>query len=797
MSIMRTTIFRDIIRNKSKSIVMFLALLSGAVLIGVVSLFGSFFMPKVTEAYQNALPHDAIIRTGAFNPEILEDLRKISQISEAGARTSRLVRIAVGDNTYNVNLIAQDYTYDVDVLRSAESENRMAIPDVDQAYIERSAMEDIGIPAGGEIRLILENGRSYSLTLAEYVYDAVCEPYTLEGDVPVYVSEETMTRMTGESGFDEILLRVDDTIRNRESISDRAQVVTDALSAKGITVYETEVPEPGTFYATQAIDALYMIMLLLGSLSVLLAGIVTVLMIQDLIAKRMRLIAIMKTIGGQKRQIRHMYLGMLLGIGAAVLLLSVPATYLVGYAVCNFLAGYLNVRLQVVDMPLLPLLPVAMSVFVLPVAAAWIPIVRSTSVSVREGLNGHRAGKMRSVGGINPVSSKPGGKLIYILSIRNLWQNATRNLLSLSALTLAGAVFMTGLCLQMCFSRAINNADFLFPDGILTLSSYEDAARIEEIATGTEGLTTVEAWGFARGQFVEEATGNSKKVRLMAPEPDSTIIDATRADSLLIEGRWIMDENANEIVISNHLTEIFPQIKVGDAVEIRINDAPVTFTVVGCVGLFGRPADPVLIVGYPFLNELLAGENLVKDLRGITVEHTEDAQTRVFSDIEERLRQNGIQVSEMNLGEQMKEQFSTSTTVVVWLLVFLSLMVGLVGLVGLSGAMSLSVLEREREFGVLKTIGASHTKIRRILMTEGLLLSGLSWVFGILLSLPLTMLFGNTLGELLLGSGTGLAMDWKGILLWLLISSVGAVIASLIPCARIYRTSIKDSLRCE
>jgi len=792
-----TIVLRDLFRNKAKTSLMFLSLLSGAVLMGVVSVFGSFFIPQANLAYQRANPHDAIIRTDEFSPSLISGIDEIPGVSDVTSRKSRMARIVTSESTFNVNLIVLDKTNTVDLLQNSSETEVINSLEQDEVYLERSAAGDVGAIEGDIISLTLDNGQIYPLLLKGIVYDAVCEPYSLEGDVLLYVNEETMQRMTGENGFDEIRIRVDATYRDKQKTTVVTREITSFLENKGVSVLETEVPEPGTFYATQALDAVFVVMSLLGGLSVLLSVIIIVQIIDDLIAKRVRQIAVMKALGGGLRSIRYMYFGMLLAVGFLVFLVALPLSYILGYVVCEYLAGFLNMRLQTENLTLTPLFAVVLSVFVAPILAAWIPIVKGTAVTVKDGLSHIKKPEKFSSGKRIRGTSATTPRIIRTLAFRNLFRNKIRNILSLSAMMMAGAVFMTGLSLQAGFSKAIDSSGFLIPDGILTLSTYENAQKIKEIAAGTEGLTTIEAWGFSRGQFVDETTGNVKKVRLMAPEPNSEMLSDDSASSLITDGRWLADTSANEIVISSHLTDLFPEVRVGDMITIIINEKPVTFNVVGCVGIFGRPADPVLIVGYEYLNQLLAGEGLVVDLRGITSEHTEEFQNRVFSLVEDRLNQNGILVSEMNLGEQMREQFGTSTTIVVWLLVFLSVMIAAVGLIGLSGAMSMSVLERQREFAVLRSIGATSRTIRRILVTEGLCLSFIACLLGVLFSIPFTTILGKILGEMLLGVGTGFALNGSGVLIWLAISFVGALIALILPCARVLGTSIKDSLAYE
>ena len=66
----------------------------------------------------------------------------------------------------------------------------------------------------------------------------------------------------------------------------------------------------------------------------------------------------------------------------------------------------------------------------------------------------------------------------------------------------------------------------------------------------------------------------------------------------------------------------------------------------------------------------------------------------------------------------------------------MSLLMLVVGGLGLASTMSLGVLERTREIGVLRAIGARHGSILAMVQIEGLVIALLSWALAIPLSLP-------------------------------------------------------------
>jgi len=85
----------------------------------------------------------------------------------------------------------------------------------------------------------------------------------------------------------------------------------------------------------------------------------------------------------------------------------------------------------------------------------------------------------------------------------------------------------------------------------------------------------------------------------------------------------------------------------------------------------------------------------------------------------------------------------------------------------LMGTMSINVLERTREVGVIRAIGASNNMVLQIVMIEGLCIGVISWLIGALIALPLGKLLSDQVGTLFLGEPARYEFSINGALLWL------------------------------
>jgi len=69
-----------------------------------------------------------------------------------------------------------------------------------------------------------------------------------------------------------------------------------------------------------------------------------------------------------------------------------------------------------------------------------------------------------------------------------------------------------------------------------------------------------------------------------------------------------------------------------------------------------------------------------------------------------------------------------------------------VGGLGLMGTMSMNVIERTREIGVMRALGASDLDVLKLVITEGMMIGILSWALGTLVGLPITYFFDVVIG---------------------------------------------------
>jgi putative ABC transport system permease protein len=124
----------------------------------------------------------------------------------------------------------------------------------------------------------------------------------------------------------------------------------------------------------------------------------------------------------------------------------------------------------------------------------------------------------------------------------------------------------------------------------------------------------------------------------------------------------------------------------------------------------------------------------------------------------------------------------------------LGLVLGVVGALTLASTMSLSVVERTRELGVMQTIGATPARVIWVVMSEALFIGALSWFGAVAIALLLSSLIGARIGSFLFGGPLPLVVSPVALLAWLAVALLGGAAASALPARAASRLTIRETL---
>jgi putative ABC transport system permease protein len=119
---------------------------------------------------------------------------------------------------------------------------------------------------------------------------------------------------------------------------------------------------------------------------------------------------------------------------------------------------------------------------------------------------------------------------------------------------------------------------------------------------------------------------------------------------------------------------------------------------------------------------------------------------------------------------------------------------GIVGLIGLGSTLSANVIERTREFAVMRAIGARASTVRRIVVAEGVFMAVASCAAAAIPALVLTAAMGAGVGNLFLSTPLPFRVSTAAIAVWIVAIVIGAALASLAPALRASRLTVREAL---
>jgi len=130
----------------------------------------------------------------------------------------------------------------------------------------------------------------------------------------------------------------------------------------------------------------------------------------------------------------------------------------------------------------------------------------------------------------------------------------------------------------------------------------------------------------------------------------------------------------------------------------------------------------------------------------------------------------------------------------IFALILIAVVMAVVGVLGLMSNMSTSVIERTREFGIMRAIGAQSQTILRNVISEGLFIGLMSWVIAVPLSLPVSLGVGYLVGMLSFRSPLPLILSPLAVIIWLLVIVIGSIAASAYPARQASRLTVRETL---
>jgi putative ABC transport system permease protein len=381
-----------------------------------------------------------------------------------------------------------------------------------------------------------------------------------------------------------------------------------------------------------------------------------------------------------------------------------------------------------------------------------------------------------------------------LLAMRNPFRKRGRLVLSLVTLTFAGAVFMGIVNLQASLNTSLNEMfEFWRYDAWLVIDGQIPAERLVNEAKAVPGVRDAEAWGFTIGRYVRPDDTESDNLYLMAPPAGTPLLEPP-----IIEGRDLRPGDTDAILVSPGLLANEPTLSVGGPMKVKIEGREQIYTIVGVVNMMGNATIGYFsVMDYSAYTRHVREPNRANAIILILDPGTTAEQIAITSAVEKRYDRADIEVISNFLISEEREEIDAAFAIIVALLMVMTVVLATVGGLGLMGTMSLNVIERTREIGVMRAFGASSNAVFRIVIIEGLLIGMMSWILAIGLSLPISALLVRNIGEAFMDYPMPATTSLGGIVTWAILVIVISIVASLFPALRAVRLTVTQVLAYE
>ncbi len=801
MSSLFTKVWHDLWSNKARTIQVVLVIALGAFGIGLVIGGRNLIAGSIADQWKQAEPPN--IKLGVTPPLTDEQIKRVERIEGVfqaeGTLNSSIEWRLLGEDEWNTARLEarEDFTnqkMELIGLVSGEWPGRNSLG------VIKTADSLYGVGEGDTIEVRF-NDRVREYQLTGTLKPVGPFPVVFLGEPVFYADRSTFNRLTGRDTYD--------IIQTRDLTFDQASAeATDlriqdyfediGVDSFGVTFpFQSRIIPPDIPPAAEILNAIFLILGLIGVIIIALGVFLVYNSVNAIITQQVNQIGVMKAIGASSRQVFLGYFMLVLAYGMLAALVSIPLGSLGARGLQAIFLNLLNMEDPGFSVDLQAISVQVAVAMIAPIIAAFLPLRTGTRITIREAINTY--GLTGSTGLIEQLITRL-RRLPYslLLVLSNAFRNRKRVFLIQLTLVLAGVVFMMVL--------GVNDATrFTFGDKLTAIHNYqvnlqfEDMSRsrrLENLALTDPQVEAAESWlvvsAQARPVEQEESEVTDARIRVFGLPTDSMMYRPELRD-----GRWFNTNDGRAVVITQRLSQQ-KGWQVGDLITLTYNSGREDDWQV--VGINYDPlANAAAFAPLSSLQREIEAVGMVNTLWVQTISQSPELMSATALSLTDRFESRGFDVAaSATFGystiSEIVEQTQGGYSLIFQLLAIMAVIIALVGGVGLSGVLTLNVLERRREIGVMRSIGASSWRVIRLSIGEGVLLGWMSWLIALPLSIPAAYLLATRGLSFALNQQLSYRFSPQGALTWLLIITLLAILASTFPARSAARVSVRDSL---
>jgi putative ABC transport system permease protein len=789
-------IFSDLWGDMTRTLLVVSSVGVGVFAVGMILSAYMIYSQDINYTYAAINPVNVEIWTDPFYEDTIRVIEMEPGVEDVEGRRILNARSRRADeNWQNLNLIGVE---DIET----STINQLALRDGilklgnNEVLVNEDFLTSTGYQVGDQIEVELPDGSLHDLTVVGLVTDQTSAAPKPDSAANAFVSMYTLRTMGLGNFFTNLMVTVEGSGGDIDLISEVADNLEEKLESNDLNVYHIDKNLSNEHPMADIVTAIMGILIALAGLVTLLSASLIINTLNALMAQQLRQIGVMKLIGGRSHQIMGMYMTLIVIYSTIALAITVPLGAIGGYRLSIFMAQFLGAQIRgfrIIPEAVLVQIVIAM---LIPLGAGFFPVNKGARENVRRAISNYRPAAQSNEGGLvaRLLSRIRWFTRPVMLSIRNTFRQRSRLALTIFTLTMAGAMFIGVFNVRTSMLTSMEELMMHFlGDVTITFSRPYNISKVERDLMSVPGVTRIEGWGGANAEILDVDDELVANLGIIAPPEDTDLLSPE-----LIAGRWLIPGESRVLVISDSIYKFYPDLEIGDTLDVKIpSNREEAWEVVGVFSFVDVAGDPIAYSNFGYISDKLGMANQALSFRVITEKHENDYLDILIENVNQVLHDKNYAVKSLDAGYIMRESTTTPINTLIIFLLIMAILTAFVGSIGLTGTMSINVLERTREIGVMRTIGAVDTVVMQSVVIEGLMIGLITWVAALVFSFPVSAALLGIVSDAISGSAFELTITPLGSILWLAIVILLSVVASILPARKAAKLTINEVLAYE
>ena len=799
MSVIWYKVWYDLWHNKVRTLLAVLSIAAGVFAVGVVFGMSDQLLSGMDRAHQAVTPsHIQLYLNNPVPRDYIAGLKRTPGVLDIEGYNQLVLsyKLASSSEWKQASFVNRDdwdrQRMDMVQLKGGEWPSRSNLG------IERLSSEFFQVGMGDTVTITDRNDRERTYTINGLIRHPFVPPPQFGGEAVFFMTKDDMERYgVPPDRFGVLFVRV--TPYSDAHAREVATAIKDRLAKDDIGVGATLYQNPERHWGRMFMEGITLVLQVLAVVSLLLSVVLVFNTLTALITQQTNQIGILKAIGGSSGTIMKVYLATVVAYGLLALLVALPLGMFLAWAISRWFLNLFNISYDTFQFSDTAVILQILAALAVPVVAALVPILGGARTTVREAIASYGIGGDFGSNPVDRAVESASGRVLpsqYATAVTNMFRRKGRLLLTLGVLVTAGAMFLIVMSLNSSIALTADNFfgarrfdSTVYLRGTYRLDKVQSVVESMPGVTGVLPIFTVNGTILKEGQRLREA-GLATQIEGLVPGQDYI-------SQRIVAGRWLLPEDGNAVVITQK-TAARDNIQVGDIITLNLSElGKDDFEVVGLYQSMSSDEGFSFDVVYAPREALWLAANRygrVNRLYVRTDRHDEAGVVAIQARLKEALADQGVPTDFVMSEPESRRNAMGQFNMIVSMLLALASIVALVGAVGLMGALSISVVERTKEIGALRAIGARSRTIMAMFMLEGVLIGLLSWAVAVVISLLASPPMADALGQTIFKMPLDYQYNWQAVGIWLVIILALSILASIIPARHATRISVRDSL---